>query len=68
MQDKDPLARILKENADYFAEYICLQINEAITVISFQIRTFSGLNFPVVGLNTGKYRPKNVGIWTVFLQ
>ena len=68
MQDTDPFARILKENADYFAEYICLQINEAITVRGFQIRTSSGRNFSVVGLNTGKNRPKKVDIWTVFLQ
>ena len=68
MQDTDSFARILKENADYFADNICLQINEAVTVRSFQIRTFSGRNFSVVGLNTGKCRPKKVGIWTVFLQ
>ena len=68
MQGTDPFARILKENADYFAEYICLQFNEAITVKSFQIRTFSGRNFSTVGLNTGKYRPKRVGVWAVFLQ
>ena len=58
VQGTDSFARILKGNADYFAEYICLQINEAFTVRSFQIRTFSGRNFPVVGLNTRKYRPK----------
>ena len=51
----DRHARILKENADYFAEYTCLQINKAIPLRSVQIRTFSGRNFPVVGLNTGKY-------------
>ena len=55
MQETDPHARILKENADYFAEYTCLQINKAIPLRSVQIRTFSGRNVPVVGLNTGKF-------------
>ena len=50
----NPHARILKENADYFAEYTGLQINVAITVRSVQIRTFSARNFPVVELNKGK--------------
>ena len=50
-----PTTRISEENADHFAEYTCLQINKAIPLRSVQIRTFSGPNFPVVGLNTGKY-------------
>ena len=49
MQESDPHGRILKENADYFAEYICFQIDEAITVrISIQIWFFSARNFHVV--------------------
>ena len=64
----DRHARILKENADYFAEYTCLQINKAIPLRSVQIRTFSGRNFPVVGLNMGKYSPMNVCIQTLFMQ
>ena len=54
MHQTDPHARILKENADYFTEYTGLQINEAITVRSVQIRTFSARNFPAVELNKGK--------------
>ena len=68
MQETDPHARILKENADYFAEYTCLQIIEAIPLRSVQIRTFSGHNFLIVGLNMGKYRRMNVCIWTLFMQ
>ena len=55
VHETDPHARILKENADHFAEYTCLQINKAIHLRCVQIRTFSGPSFPVVGLNTGKY-------------
>ena len=46
----------------------CLQINKAIPLRSVQIRTFSGPNFPVVGLNAGKYWPMNVCIRTLFMQ
>ena len=49
MQESDPHVRILKENADYFAEYTCFQIDKAITVrISVQIWAFSVRNFSVV--------------------
>ena len=53
VQETDPHARILKGNADNFTENTCLQINEAITVRCFKIQTFSGRNFPIIGLNTG---------------
>ena len=68
VQDTNPLARVLKENADYFAEYIWLQINVAITVRSVQIQTFSGRNFPVIRQNTRKYRPAKACIWALFMQ
>ena len=55
VHERDPHARILKENADYFTVYICLQIDEAMPLIIVQLQTFSGRNFPVVGLNTKKY-------------
>ena len=59
MQESDPNVRMLKENADYFAEYTCFEIDEAITMrISSQIRVFSARNFPVVkfaGKFTGKH-------------
>ena len=49
VQESDPHVRISNENADYFAEYTCFEIVEAITVsISVQIRVFSARNFPVV--------------------
>ena len=49
VQESDPHVRILKENADYFAEYTCFEIDETITVrISAQIQVFSARNFPVV--------------------
>ena len=49
VQESDPHVRISKENADYFAEYTCFEIDEAITVrISVQIWVFSARNFPVV--------------------
>ena len=35
MQDTDIPVKILKENAEYFAEYICLQFNEAICAAKF---------------------------------
>ena len=35
VQDTDFLVKILKENAEYFAEYICLQFNEAICAPKF---------------------------------
>ena len=55
VQESDPHVRILKENADYFAEYTCFEIDEVITVrISVQIWVFSGRNFPVV--KSGKIR------------
>ena len=65
-KDRDPLVRILKENADCFSEYICLQINEAITVKNVQIQTSSGRIFPAGGLNIGIYRLIKVCIWTIF--
>ena len=68
MEETDPHARILKENADYFAEYTCPQIIEAIPLRSVQIRTFSGRNFLIVGLNMGKYRRMKVCIRTLFMQ
>ena len=68
MQETDPHARILKENADYFDEYTCLQIIEAILFGSVQIRTFCGCNFRIVGLNVGKYGPMKVCIRTLFMQ
>ena len=44
MQESDPHVRILKENADYFAEYTCFEIDEAITVrISVKIWTNKSL-------------------------
>ena len=55
MHERDPHARILKENADYFTVYIYLQIDEAMPLIIVQLQTFSGRNFPVVGLKTEKY-------------
>ena len=55
MQESDPHVKIFLENADYFAEYTCFEIDEAITVrISVQIRVFSARNFPVV--KSGKIR------------
>ena len=55
VQESDPRVRTLKENADYFAEYTCFEIDEAITLrISVQIRVFSARNFPVV--KSGKIR------------
>ena len=55
MQESDPHVRILKENVDYFAEYTCFKIDEAITMrISVQISDFSARNFPVV--KPGKIR------------
>ena len=49
VRESDPRVRILKENADYFAEYTCLEIDKAITGrISVQIRAFSARTFPVV--------------------
>ena len=59
-----------KNDADYFAENTFLQRNKAITVKSVQIRTFSGHNFPVVGLNRGKYGPIKVykSFRTLFMQ
>ena len=55
LQKSDPHIRILKENADYFAEYTCFEIEEAITVrISVQIWVFLACNFPVV--KSGKIR------------
>ena len=68
VQETDPHARILKENADYSAEDTYLQINEAITLRSVHIRIFSNRNFPIVGLNTGKYGPMKVFIRTLFMQ
>ena len=35
MQDTDIPVEILKENADYFAEYICVQFNEAMCAFKF---------------------------------
>ena len=35
VQDTDISVKILKENPDYFAEYICLQFNEAICASKF---------------------------------
>ena len=35
MQDTDIPVEILKENAEYLAEYICLQLNEAICASKF---------------------------------
>ena len=35
MQDTDIPVKILKENAKYFAEYICLRFNEAICASKF---------------------------------
>ena len=55
VQESDPHVRILKENVDYFADYTCFEIDEAITVrISVQIWVFSARNFPVV--KSGKIR------------
>ena len=68
VQETDPHAKILKENADYFTGYTRLQIKEEITVRSVQIRSFSGRNYLVVGLNTGKYGPTKVCIRTLFMQ
>ena len=55
MRESDLHVRILKENADYFAEYTRFEIDEAITVrMSAQIRVFCVRNFPVV--KSGKIR------------
>ena len=55
VQKSDLHIRILKENADCFAEYTCFEIEEAIAVrISVQIWVFSARNFPVV--KSGKIR------------
>ena len=55
VQGSDLHVRILKENADDFAEYTCFEIDEAITVrINVQIRIFSAGNFSVV--KSGKIR------------
>ena len=35
MQEADIPVKILKENAEHFAEYICLQFNEAICASKF---------------------------------
>ena len=35
VQDTDIPVKILKENAEYLAEYICLQLNEAICASKF---------------------------------
>ena len=55
VRESDLHVRILKENADYFAEYTWFEIDEAITVrMSAQIRVFCVRNFPVV--KSGKIR------------
>ena len=59
MRESDLHVRISKENADYFAEYVWFEIDEAITVrISAQIRVFCVRNFYVV--KSGKIRQKSV--------
>ena len=58
MQETDPHVRILKINADYFAECTCFQIDEVITVRNVHGRAFSARNFPVV--ESGKIRPIKV--------
>ena len=35
VQDTDIPVKILKENTEYFAEYICVQLNEAMRVFKF---------------------------------
>ena len=65
LQESDPHVRILKENADYFAEYTCFEIVEAIAVtISVQIQVFSARNFPVV--KSGKIQTNKKMNWDTF--
>ena len=43
VHDIDIPVRILKENAEYFAEYICFQFNEAICASKFLNQHLSNL-------------------------
>ena len=44
-QDNNLPVKILKENADYFAEFICIQINDSVNFSKFP----SSLNLPTSG-------------------
>ena len=66
VQDTDSFARILKENADYFAEYICLQMKQSQLEVSKY--DFFWSKFSCSRTEYGKLQTKKVGIWTVFMQ
>ena len=64
MQDTDIPVKILKENADYFAEHICLQFNETICSSKFPT-SFKFANVPPVFKQRSRhkkdnYRPINI--------
>ena len=53
-------------SCDHFGKYVCLK--EQHCVKSIHIRSFSGPYFSVFGLNTGKYGPEKLRIWTILTQ
>ena len=54
-QDTDLPVKILKENADYFAEFICVRFNDSVNSSKFPDQYLS-----VFSLNAGKCGPEQL--------